>query len=987
MHSKMSRNIERFYLQYKIKGISNPDGCPGVYFCCHEEDFISTFETVTEEVLSIQKNIAFWYYDPQNEDMNDEDLSFYLSKMQLFVVPVTSNFIYKKSHARDVEMAYALEHHIPILPLMIESGLEQDFNSVCGDMQFLDRTNSDPTAIPYKEKLEKFLKDVLVDKETMLKIREAFDAYVFLSYRKKDRKYAEKVMHLIHADKFCRDVAIWYDEFLTPGEDFNTSIEAALEKSSLFVMAVTQNILEDPNYVKDAEYPKAKENNKPILPIEFEQIDREEIRRCYDDIPEPVSAEHVMEVSQRVLTALKDGHVVLLKNDSSPKHLFFMGLAYLYGIEVEKNPEMSLKLLKQAADMNLDEAYEKLVIMYSVGDGVKRDYHEAIVWQKRYLEVVENRKKAYDKKSAILMEKNCQRIEKLRELSPDGKISPEDEYDLSDVIPELLKEPYTSWEIETKLAAELINLGELTFDQGDAKQAKEYYERSYKLRKGLITGNSSSDLLYEISTSLSLNGEMYAWEGDRKEAWKRYEGALEISEKLAEKFRTRIYWISFVYDLNRFSRICETKEEIEKAKEYSERALWISERIPGSGEKWAMRILADSLLSLGEIGIIEKNLEKAKNYCERSLEIYQQLYEELDGIRDLKRIRWVMSDLGRIFEAKGEDIKAKEYYEKRVELDLKIFRETETVVSQRRLVTSYSDLGSIYKKEGKTEEASKYYEQALEIAEVLAEETGLTEYIDILLGEIKNLKYIIKEEGIREREKAFYEKYLELGQKLADKYKNTTIQTEMLRNLGELCETTGENDVTLKCYKQIVSIRQKEVENGLYENQGELLLFSTKLGIIYESLSEWEKAKETYKIALECARKIEEYPRVCYLLSLLGRLYERDKNWNEAKNYYDQALLVGEKCVDETGTVRAMMALSVTVYNLGNFYLNQNMYSESEIYFEKDLKIIEKLIEMGRGSRMRESAKDTLKKLGDVNKLKGDLEKASEFYKRAIEQE
>ena len=981
------KNKVRFYLQYKTKGNVNPEGYPGVYFCCQEEDFINIFESVTEEILSIQKNMTFWYYDPQNEKMNDEDLLFYLSKMQLFVIPVTSNFVYKKSHARDVEMAYALEYHIPILPLMMESGLEEDFNNVCEDMQFLYKTNSDPTAIPYRKKIERFLKDVLVDRETMFKIREAFDAYVFLSYRKKDRKYVEKVMHLIHTDKICRDVAIWYDEFLTPGENFSRSIEAALEKSSLFVIAVTPDILEDPNYVKDVEYPMAKENNKPILPIELEQIDREEMRRCYDDIPEPVAADHVKEISQSVLTALKNRRVVLMKNDDSPEHLFLIGIAYLYGIEVEKSPEISLQLLKRAADMKFDEAYKKLVTIYSIGDGVKKDYQEAMVWQKRYLEVLENRKKAYDEKSAMLMEKRWQRIERLKELSPNRKISPEEKYDLSDVFSELLKEPYTLWEIEIKLATELINLGKLAFDLGDVKQAKEYYEKSYELRKGLIIESSSSDTLYEMATSQSQAGEMYAREGDRKEAWKRYEGALEISEKLAAKFRTKIYWISVAYDLNRFSRICETKEEIEKAKEYSERALKISKYIPDSKEAWARRILGDSLLSLGEIGIMEKNLEEAKNYCERSLEIYQQLYEELDEIGDLKRVRWVMSDLGSILEEKGDDVQAKEYYEKRVELDLKIFKETETIISQRNLSIGYSDLGSIYEKENKIEEASKYYEKALEIAEKLAEEIGTTEDIEILTSEIKKLKYIIKEEGNQKKEKAFYERYLELGQELADRYKNTIILTEMLWNLGELCESTGEYNVTLKCYKQIILIRQKEVENGLYEKQGEILFFSTKLGRIYESLSEWEKAKEYYKIALKYARKLEEYPRVCYLLGLLGRLYEEDENWSEAKNYYDQALLVGEKCVDETGTVRDMMALSVIMYNLGCFYLKQNMYLESEVYFEKDLKIIEKLIGMGQESRMREAARDTLKKLSDVNKLKGDLEKAFEFYRRATELE
>ena len=43
------------------------------------------------------------------------------------------------------------------------------------------------------------------------------------------RRYAQELMRLIHKNEFCRDIAIWYDEYLTPGEDFNQEIAAALE--------------------------------------------------------------------------------------------------------------------------------------------------------------------------------------------------------------------------------------------------------------------------------------------------------------------------------------------------------------------------------------------------------------------------------------------------------------------------------------------------------------------------------------------------------------------------------------------------------------------------------------------------------------------------------------------------------------------------------------------------------------------------------------
>ena len=57
---------------------------------------------------------------------------------------------------------------------------------------------------------------------------DAFAAKIFLSYRKKDRALARELMRTIHQDPLLRDVAIWYDEFLTLGEDFNAEIGSTI---------------------------------------------------------------------------------------------------------------------------------------------------------------------------------------------------------------------------------------------------------------------------------------------------------------------------------------------------------------------------------------------------------------------------------------------------------------------------------------------------------------------------------------------------------------------------------------------------------------------------------------------------------------------------------------------------------------------------------------------------------------------------------------
>ena len=371
-------------LKVKTRGNSSPQGKQRVYFCCHPADFPLYFEGISGEILARQ-NCAVWYDDgnaPRDEAFLDN-----LREMQLFVMPVTSRLLYSDNYALAVEFPFAIAHHIPVLPLMQESGLEQAFNEKCGNLQFLDKHQTDPTALSYDEKLDKYLSGVLVGDELAEKVRAAFDAYVFLSYRKKDRKHAQELMRLIHQNEFCRDIAIWYDEFLTPGENFNEAIQAALEKSGLFVLTVTPNLVNEPNYIQQVEYPMAVEQGKPIVPAEIESTDAEKLADKYPGLPPVADAHNQPALSAALLNALKT--LAIAENDRSPEHNFFIGLAYLNGIDVEVDHPRALALITGAAEAGLVEAAQKLVKMYRSGVGVERDYEKAIRWQEKLVAIAE----------------------------------------------------------------------------------------------------------------------------------------------------------------------------------------------------------------------------------------------------------------------------------------------------------------------------------------------------------------------------------------------------------------------------------------------------------------------------------------------------------------------------------------------------------------------------------------------------------------------
>ena len=358
-------------LQYNTRGNAAPNGKPRVFLYCHPNNVALYFDDVCRELLD---QIDCAVYSAENGQIDPEEMSFDLLQMNLIVMAVSSEML-----RGDGTVAWLLrlasENGIPVLPLLQESGLAPFYAGVFGNLQYLDKHQLDETAIPYKDKLNDYLNAVLIGDEQSEKIRAAFDAYIFLSYRKKDRVYAQKLMRLIHQNEFARDIAIWYDEFITPGEDFSELISQALQKSSLFVLTVTPNLVNEQNYVMDVEYPMAVETGKSIAPVEMVKTDAWDLNQKYKNIPEPISGDDLSAVA----ALLKNRLSAIGRSESNdPRHLFFIGLAYLSGIDVEKDPARALELIGRAADAGLEEAAEKLIDMYYYGDGVTRDPKEAL---------------------------------------------------------------------------------------------------------------------------------------------------------------------------------------------------------------------------------------------------------------------------------------------------------------------------------------------------------------------------------------------------------------------------------------------------------------------------------------------------------------------------------------------------------------------------------------------------------------------------------
>lgn len=541
-------------MQYKTRGNASPQGRPRVFFCCAAADFDRLFEPITEEILSVQTNAAIWYLAPGEGEMEGAAFEADLSQMQLLVVPVTTAFLRqdRPDPARTVAFRYAVEHHIPVLPLMQEPGLESIFNELCGDLQFLDKTANDPTAIPYEEKLQRFLEGVLVSDALAKRVRAAFDAYIFLSYRKKDRAAAQKIMRLIHENEFCRDVAIWYDEFLTPGENFNNAIAEAMEKSALFALVVTPHLLEDPNYVMTTEYPAARERRKAILPLEAEQTDAAELARLYEGLRDTASTDDAAEVTRRLQEILSS---VALRQSADPTHSFLMGIAYLSGIDMEVNHARAVELITEAAEAGLPEATKQLAEMYRTGEGVTRNYKDAIKWQKRFVDLLKGDSEANSAEADLVLLFNALLdLGEIQEIAGELSRAAKTYFKLLEAAQTLNEQQHPNG--REMLSVAYSKLGQNCENSGLFEEAENWYWKSMEICLALSKESKTPETLRrQIASYMKLGSikarRQYGNESDFEEEngdyW--YEWVVDLGYDLAEMTGAQEDWrlIGLVY--------------------------------------------------------------------------------------------------------------------------------------------------------------------------------------------------------------------------------------------------------------------------------------------------------------------------------------------------------------------------------------------------------------------------------------------------------
>ena len=699
----------------KTRGSSNPQGKPRVYFTGYPADIQLYLDELTDDILRIS-NCAIYYESDAEKNPSQEELDTFYANMQLFVMPITSRFLYKENAAREVFFEFAMEKHIPVLPIMMEKNLEEDFNSICGELQFLDKcAKKDPTVEPYEKKLEAYLNSVLVGDELAGKIRSAFDAYIFLSYRKKDRKEAQELMRQIHQKDTMRDIAIWYDENLVPGENFTDAIRDAMKKSELFTMAVTPNLLEKDNYVMKEEYPNARNMNKSVLPAEMLPTDKNKLKESFENLPDVVDGKNGDALNRAIEEKLN--RITNKENDKDPEHMYLMGLAYLKGIDVEIDSEYGLKMIKLSAEAGFLQAITRLVSLYWIGEGTERNREEAIVWQERLCSTLE--KSYINEPTEEKWRKLFYEIWKLGDCLVELEKYDEGK-EAYETMVKLCENEEINWDVRESKSVSLDRMGEIANKTGSLREANNYFTESLILRKELAKNSESTEALRGLYVSLMNKGDVEKKKGRLDEAEKYYQQSLDIVGKQAEEFNKIEDLIGASAVLERIGSIAEEKESLEEAEHYYLLSLEIDTHVViERGTTDDARALSVSRLKMANIETKMKRFKEADEYFADYLEIAEKLKEVSGKAEDCQNLAFNLVNMGRLNKENKDYLKAESYLIRGIELYQKLSRTKDVLLG---LYLGLNYLGDIAIARGNLLVAEGFFANCLKILDELVQE-------------------------------------------------------------------------------------------------------------------------------------------------------------------------------------------------------------------------------------------------------------------------
>lgn len=320
-----------------------------------------------------------------------------ISQMSLIIIYISKDFFEVDNYILEEICPIIKSNKIPMIPLVEESTEEflEKYEKIFASTQYVSVGKEFPVEV-IKDKIKKKIHETLISAEKYDVIANNLPEKFFLSYRKKERRAALKIMNKIHSHNDLRNIPIWYDDLLTIGEDYNDEIDEKIVECSVFILMITDSVLEEGNYVREIEVPRAISLNKCIVPISMSKdINEEDIKKIFPDIPEILSIDDT-KFSDKLLGRIK--HTLNNISNRTCEQMYYLGLAYMYGVETERDYKVAFDILKSVAEKGYNASYDRIVYCLLNACGTEKDIDAAVMWQSKIVDL--NKRKYMDAKEA-----------------------------------------------------------------------------------------------------------------------------------------------------------------------------------------------------------------------------------------------------------------------------------------------------------------------------------------------------------------------------------------------------------------------------------------------------------------------------------------------------------------------------------------------------------------------------------------------------------
>lgn len=464
------------------------------------------------------------------------------------------------------------------------------------------------------------------------------------------------------------------------------------------------------------------------------------------------------------------------------------------------------------------------------------------------------------------------------------------------------------------------------------------YQEAIQLTEQVIKTTANASIT-QLILAHTIQGDVYREQGQYEEAITQYSRSKENSLRLPEQPSLMLA------QANNDLGLCHWhKKELSTAENYFKEALQMRLQVLGAIHPK----VADSYNNLGNCAFDKRDLTTARDFYEKSLTIREQTLE-----KDHIDIASIYNNLGSCYRLAGQFETAIDYFANSLRI-----RELKLGKLHPKVAQSCNNLGRCYEQMEAIETALSYYERGLAIYQAI--EMGqhpdkATSYLGIGSCYSK----------LRNHQKAldFFKKALVIQQTVFGAESANLIS--VYNNLANAYKNLGDYNQAMLFYENNIHLLNQSFGKQHPFTAATLV----NIGLIQVELDAYDKALESYQLALAIYQQREQYHRMAETWNNIGTCLRQQKKYTQAIQAYQRSSSIFEQLYGPTTSNNATV-----FYNIANCLGEEERFEEAIAYYQKSQALSNKI-----PSKLAVYATS----IGTIYQKQNQLEAALEKYEEA----